>query len=512
VIGIIVAIAAPSLLGQTRVAQDLQAKQDIRHSLLTAQRLYNDNEGFYPSQSVLLSYMRERRPELSYDTTVTTAKKIRVQRFSDSSVEFCKQSQSGLVFCARTDGTGSLMDLKAGSDENVLTAYSHGFGSTLAAALTAASCVNDNAAGDSKACPGGYPGWDNDGNGQFAPVADSEPASNTAPPQITGTPEAGSELSASTGTWNNYTGSYAYQWQISDDNITFTDIASKTTAQYLVAQSDIGKHVRVQVSAGEVAVTSSAVDIRTYEQSVLADNPAGYWRMRADNGAGSIVSGLPSGQSLFLAQGWTDSTNSSTRNGLCNSQSCKQPSPIVTDPSDYSTAFDGTGSGRYAYATDSAALSLTDDFTLEAWVKTAGENNGGAGQNIITKCDQGTYHNGYVMRIGSSDAFQGGSYSATNSDILSSNLTPQNNTWYHVVLVTEHDGASPKQIWYVNGEQQATATATAWPTDGTSELRIGADCANTGSKMHGNIDEVAVYDTALSPQRVQAHFKTSGAQ
>ncbi len=85
---------------------------------------------------------------------------------------------------------------------------------------------------------------------------------NAAAPQITGTAQQGQTLKASTGTWNPAAKSYAYQWQSSSDGQAWSSISGATKSSYTSAAADVGKYLRVQVTAtnkiGQTIATSAA--------------------------------------------------------------------------------------------------------------------------------------------------------------------------------------------------------------------------------------------------------------
>ena len=80
-------------------------------------------------------------------------------------------------------------------------------------------------------------------------------------------------------------------------------------------------------------------------------------------------------------------------------------------------------------------------------------------------------------------------------------------TWYHLV-VTDEAGVT---TWYVNGvEVSDTGDHTGAGIDyGNSNFQLGA--WNGGRLLDGRIDEFAIYDTALSAERVLAHFQAATA-
>jgi Concanavalin A-like lectin/glucanases superfamily len=79
------------------------------------------------------------------------------------------------------------------------------------------------------------------------------------------------------------------------------------------------------------------------------------------------------------------------------------------------------------------------------------------------------------------------------------------NTWHHIVGTF---GAGMLTV-YIDGTQQGTKPATNPLTDLHQHLLIGAGDTQTGEPMLGSIDQVAIYDHALSAARVMAHFNAA---
>lgn len=91
--------------------------------------------------------------------------------------------------------------------------------------------------------------------------------SNSNAPTISGTAQIGETLTATTGTWVAIpTATYTYQWKrASTVNGTYTNISSATNNAYVLTSNDVGKFIKVEVTAtnssGSLAALSSATSV-----------------------------------------------------------------------------------------------------------------------------------------------------------------------------------------------------------------------------------------------------------
>jgi hypothetical protein len=77
-------------------------------------------------------------------------------------------------------------------------------------------------------------------------------------PDVTGNPQQGETLTATTGVWNTIS-SFSYQWQRCDDAAAnCTDIAGATSRTYVVDPADVNFPLRVEVSAANRFGTATA--------------------------------------------------------------------------------------------------------------------------------------------------------------------------------------------------------------------------------------------------------------
>ena len=86
--------------------------------------------------------------------------------------------------------------------------------------------------------------------GVFTGAASAAPPENTAPPTISGTAREGSTLTAARGSWSNSPTSFTFKWQrCSTDGVACVDIVTPNTNRYTLATADVGRTVRVVVTA-----------------------------------------------------------------------------------------------------------------------------------------------------------------------------------------------------------------------------------------------------------------------
>jgi hypothetical protein len=96
-------------------------------------------------------------------------------------------------------------------------------------------------------------------------VTSDLPPSNTGPPTISGTAQAGQTLTADPGSWTG-TGpiTYTYQWRRCDNTGgSCVDIAGATGRTFALAPADVGSAIRVAVTASNAAGSNTSVSAAT---------------------------------------------------------------------------------------------------------------------------------------------------------------------------------------------------------------------------------------------------------
>lgn len=167
-----------------------------------------------------------------------------------------------------------------------------------------------------------------------------------------------------------------------------------------------------------------------------------------------------------------------------------------------SISFDG--SGDYVNVPDDNSLDAVY-LTVEAWIRTG--NNVTLPQYILAKWDEGNEWRSYAISIESSTVYflTSKSGTAATSDSMGRGAVAIN-TWYHIAVTS--DGVNKKI--YINGIQ--AGGDGAWANTifaGDSTLTIGARDSSPANLFTGIIDEVSIYNTALSAADIEYHSRRS---
>jgi len=155
--------------------------------------------------------------------------------------------------------------------------------------------------------------------------------------------------------------------------------------------------------------------------------------------------------------------------------------------------FNGSG-GRVDIA-DAASLRLTGTMTLEAWVKPATVSS--SWRDVIYKGND----NYYLLATTSQAGLPGGRAGA--NQVFGTSALPTN-TWTH--LAVTYDKATLRL--YVNGVLASSVAYTGSIPTSTYPLQIGGDSIY-GQYFQGVIDEVRVYNRALSQSEIQTDMNTA---
>lgn len=276
--------------------------------------------------------------------------------------------------------------------------------------------------------------------------------------------------------------------------------ASLANGDLIENPSNGGTHkfsARFQSELGDVVTRSAAVCINnaalegpppttTYRDQVLSDAPWGYWRV--GESIGDIAS---------------DATGNGHDGTYVGCVGLGVPGALPTDP-DAAARFDGASN----YVAPLTILN-TPTVTVEAWVKiTAAPSSNALIAGFVNGLGSGITDKRLI--IGSDRAVSWYVWDGAERWAWTSPGAVPLNTWTHIVGTA--DGTTSRL--YVNGVEAMSVPAgpTYAAYTAPNVFITGRDSqatANT-SYLAGDIDEVAVYTSALSSHRIQAHYTAAG--
>jgi Concanavalin A-like lectin/glucanases superfamily len=172
----------------------------------------------------------------------------------------------------------------------------------------------------------------------------------------------------------------------------------------------------------------------------------------------------------------------------------------LTAPGDLAPSFDSVND--WADFGDVYDFTGTSQFSVEAWIN-RGTLRETSFRWIVGKDTTNASREGWNLNLESNThTVRFERWSNNTMNMTESTTATVAGTWYHVVGT--YDGATMRI--YLNGVQQGSLASTQSQANTAFPLRVGAIGATGGGKFHGNIDEVAVYNTALTAAQVDQHY------
>ena len=163
---------------------------------------------------------------------------------------------------------------------------------------------------------------------------------------------------------------------------------------------------------------------------------------------------------------------------------------LASDPGT-AALFNGTSGNVSVPAT--STLNVGDTFSIEAWVK-RGSTGGSSAQTIAAK-QTGAW------ALAFSTANQLELLSGTSTVIAKSTTAITDTTGWHYVVATK--SGSTVHL-YIDGTDVTGTITNSTLTNNTSPLQIGEN--GTSAFLNGTLEEVALYNAALTASQVQGHY------
>jgi glucose/arabinose dehydrogenase len=233
------------------------------------------------------------------------------------------------------------------------------------------------------------------------------------------------------------------------------------------------------VVSGRLSRLSAGAD---YRALVLGDAPVGYWR-------------------LGEASGTTAADETGTNPGTYVNGPTLGVAGALKGNSNTAASFNG--STQFVDVPSSPSLNASTGVSVEAWVKPAAMPGLGNSGTIAMKASDPPY--AYWLQVTDNDRAKFGvGIGGVNRPLSAGGVVAPGN-WYH--LVGTYDGSV--QRLYVNGGLAASQSLSGNVQSVAGDFRIGT--TRTTEFFNGVVDDVAVYNKALTPAQVQSHYE-AGAQ
>ncbi|MCY0957539.1 LamG-like jellyroll fold domain-containing protein [Streptomyces sp. H27-H5] len=279
------------------------------------------------------------------------------------------------------------------------------------------------------------------------------------------------------------------EWERPQASWTDTTVKAGQSYTYRVTATDAAGNTSALSATASVTIPSS---VQSYPDKVRSDGANLYWRY--DDAVSPYVA---------------DSSVSGNTSGVqVNAPALRQTPGAVTGTST-SMGFNGTSQQVYSDHRQSVGSS----YTVETWFKTNSSRGGkliGFGNN--TTSNSGTYDK--QLYITNTGRLIFGVYNGSNRTISTGlfDSSYNDNKWHHVVGTQGPGGMT----LYVDGQNKGTnnaSTSTAyegfWHVGGDN--LAGWPTRPTSNFFAGQIDETAVYPTALTQAQVKSHYDLAKA-
>ncbi len=222
-----------------------------------------------------------------------------------------------------------------------------------------------------------------------------------------------------------------------------------------------------------------------YSDAVLADHPEGYWRLEESSGSTVADSaGQHSGTAV-------DGADLGVRGALAQGDSAVQLD----------------GSSGYVEVPHSPSLNVGGDFTVEAWAKP--DRAGALAGAVLQKSGstEGYEDWEYRLSVTSENEWRGTVFVGDDNVTVTDPEKVSTSTWTHLVMVL----SGHKLRLFVDGTEVASTTVKGPVNTSTGVLAFGRSGGISSDYFKGAVDEVAVYDSALSPDTIAAHHRLGQA-
>ncbi len=247
----------------------------------------------------------------------------------------------------------------------------------------------------------------------------------------------------------------------------------------IVGPDEVAENFQAQYKAIAVYYNNSTEDVTDSAEWLVEPNDIA-----------SIVAGLLTTEPIDLP---LDLTITARYTDVNTVEAQKIVSVFAICPSGSALEFDGIND--YVRVNDSPTLDGMSELTIVSWIYLSSTNKGGT---IIKKTPNyqiAVADSTRKLRVGIHNGFNWIGFSGS---WLDTGLIVSAGTWHHVAMVWNGSTLTP----YLDAVDGISFMGSGSINDNSSAVLIGLD--NEADYFNGTIDEVAIYDKALSAEEIQA--------
>ena len=246
----------------------------------------------------------------------------------------------------------------------------------------------------------------------------------------------------------------------------------------------------IRALAGWLVLSACALHAADYATLLSSLNPLGYWKLNEPSG--SFESGTAANSGSLGAAG---------NGAFYLSPALQQPGALTTDP-----AMNLNGFSQFVEVPYAPELNPSGPFTVEFWANLTNAS-AGAKSGVVSRYIGGSGQRGYLFFVNNGNTkwqfrVYNGTAGVTCTDVDGPDIIAD--AWHHVVGV--FDGTEIRI--YVNGAQNSPGVVGTCAANTNAPLRLGAGTTETGPTLFfpGLLDEVAIYPTALTTERIAERY------
>jgi sugar lactone lactonase YvrE len=224
--------------------------------------------------------------------------------------------------------------------------------------------------------------------------------------------------------------------------------------------------------------------------------------------AGPAISSAPTSGGLYFSYPFSGNANDVSGSG--NNGTVQNGASLTTDRYNASnSAYSFNGSNQYISTSTSTASPGPQNFSISAWFKTSSAGGLLVGFGSSITGSSGSYDRHIYMN--NSGQIYYGLYPGTVKTINTTSTYADGN-WHHVVATTSTTSGSNL---YVDGVLQATDATMTTSQSYTGYWRVAYDNINGWTSQpssfyfNGSLDDIAVYNTAISASQVATLYGAS---